>query len=161
MSGLTGQAPNHNVFHHNLSNILDISGAGSSKVASAFAALIPLLPGDALARPISPGNLGMYEHASIHSDGSPVPGHIVAPWEVVFVPNPALAIPANSTNDFRVDVSSVVKSGDVIYTVVARRSENSTEFEHVGEIVADSEFIASEYGDRRLHFRHSSAQWRH
>ena len=161
---LAGQAPNHNMFLLNMSNIIGPGETNDPNIAAAFRATIPLLPGGPLDRPVAQvgfmGNLGQYEQSSIHSDGSLVQGPIIAPWEAVFVPNPALAIPADSKNDFRVDVNNAVKPGDVIYTVMARRNENSTEYEHVGEIVADSEFIASEYGDGPLFFRHPSLQWR-
>ena len=157
---LGGQAPDHNYFRDNMSNIIDTALFDlTNPVVIAFNEMVPILPGDALARPFNSGNLGQYEQAEVNSDGSRV-SRPIAPWETIFVPNPALAIPSNSTNDFRLDIIQRVKPGTVIYTVYGRRTVNSTESEHIGEIVCDSEFISSAYGDTVLFFRHPSLQWR-
>lgn len=127
-----------------------------------FQATIDLLPGDALSRPLNPYNLGLYEQASVHSDGTNVTGHVVAPFQMFLVPNPALAIPSDSTNDFRVDIARTVTRGARMYTVEGRRmpDEGTSVRELIGELVADSECVPSQYGDEIIFFRQSVEQWR-
>ena len=146
-----GQNDNHNVFFQNASNIELPSSSPDDAVIAAFQAMLPLLPGGPLDRPVAINNMPEYENAAVRSDGSLVQT-IVAPFQLTLVPNPKLAIPANTPNDFRVDVANTVMPGDVIFTVMVRRDENSTVYETVGDIVCDSYFIASAYGDGPLFF---------
>ncbi|OWA52702.1 hypothetical protein BV898_17148 [Hypsibius exemplaris] len=119
---MVGQGANRNYFLNNMSNIAGRRPDESPVILEAFMRTIALLPGDALSRPSSPYNLGLYEQAAVYSNGTTVTdGRVVAPWEEILVPNPRLAIPPDSANDFRVDVNRVVTVGSVLYTVHARR----------------------------------------
>ena len=83
-----------------------------------------------------------------------------APWELILSSNLDVAVPSNSTNDFRLNIVERLTPGTVIYMVYGRPTANFTDALLIGELVSDSEFIASEYGDTLLFFRHPSLQWR-
>ncbi|OWA51702.1 hypothetical protein BV898_16175 [Hypsibius exemplaris] len=154
-----GQKSNKNFFQNSFSNVIDRSPVDDKNVEAAFNATINALSGGPLDRPLNGFTLGLYEQASVNADGSKVRGPIVAPFEGRCKPNPLLRINPSSTNDFRVDIHNVVKPGMVLYTYWARRTPDSTVEEQIGEIVATSEFVASEYGDQKLFFRQPQRRW--
>ncbi|OQV15803.1 hypothetical protein BV898_10055 [Hypsibius exemplaris] len=155
-----GQGANHNFFLNNMSNIMDKGPNDPQAVMDAFIRTIAILPGDALSRPLNPYTLGLYEQASVNSDGTNVTGAIVAPWEQRLQGHAGLATPADSTNDFRLDLLNVLKEGTVLYDVYAKRSVDAPENELIGEIVLQSECVPSKYGDELIFFRQSREQWR-
>ena len=152
-----GQFSNHNVFFNNISNWICCS---TSPLDVPFQNTIPLISSDPTMRPRDNSTLGLAEQASITSDGNPVAGPLVVPFEATWVPNPAVSTPMNSTNDFRLDLAAAVNPGDLLYNVVGRRTPNSTVWEPIGQVFADSQFVASVYGDMSLFFQHPALPWR-
>ena len=127
----------------------------------AFVACPAMLQGGPLDRPLNAGNLGRYEQARVNANGSVIAGDIIAPWRLILRPNPDHAIPSDTTRDFRQEIHDHSPIGEVVYYVLGTRSpDNDTVEEPIGELVVDSEWLASEWGDKILFFRHSSLQWR-
>jgi len=78
--------------------------------------------------------------------------HSKKPVRVVFYPAPGVATDSNSPNDFREDLAKL-PAGVTLYEVYASESMEG-ELVHVGKMVLKTQFVASEYGDQQLFFRH-------
>lgn len=156
---LIGQDLDQNFFSVPMNNIIPIPPIGSKPKDLAFVKVGSLLPGGPLDRPSSVGNLGIYEQSSVRSDGTKE-AKVIAPFKLAFKPNPANAFSGATTKDFRKEIQKHVPSGRVLYYVSGMRMEDSTLEEPIGEIVLDSELLASKWGDESLFFRHTSLAWR-
>ena len=110
------------------------------------------------------------EHLSeISPSGSPI-HEPVAPRQIFFVPNEELSF-SESRHDMREDFLNL-KPGTKLYTVYSvPRTEEFQKFHNyqikdiknhkekavpIGEIVTTSEFIASEFGDTGIFFKHEA-----
>lgn len=76
-----------------------------------------------------------------------------APHQIFFVPTDEHGISPRSRSDFRIDLESV-RSGTAIYDVYATERDGA-ERTRIGRVTTRSAFVASEYGDHALFFRHS------
>lgn len=107
-------------------------------------------------RPESERKLPLWEAARVEADGSEVPEQdAAAPYEIVFVPAPEATrqFEAVSKKDMRLALAESIPEGTVLYAVQVREDADS-ELTLLGELVTESEFVASEYGDKRLFFQH-------
>jgi hypothetical protein len=75
-----------------------------------------------------------------------------APYQVFLEPTREDGIPRDTANDFRSDLAGV-KPGTAVYDVTAVSSPGGEKI-HIGRIVTGSPFVASEYGDKGLVFKH-------
>lgn len=87
--------------------------------------------------------------AAVRPDGACV-SDPVAPRRIHFRPA-EVHFPADSTADFR-DLLATIPAGTVIYAVHAETPEGEV---HIGDVRTCSPFVASEWGDRVLHFQHA------
>jgi hypothetical protein len=162
VSNLFGQAPNHNFFAPRMANMFhgsDLDLDLSNPLEAAFEQTrLTLSTPDPLQGPESIFSLPQYEAASILSNGSPVYGPIIAPYEHIF--RSPLYIDPNSQNDFRVDISNVVNVGTVIYNVFAKRANDNSTEEAIGQVIAETPCIPSQYGDDTIFFQQPRQRWR-
>ncbi|GAU94729.1 hypothetical protein RvY_06452 [Ramazzottius varieornatus] len=154
---LPDQHPNHNYFLGPLSNMIYAPNTG---IGTVMMQALQTLPGGPNDRPESVLNMGMYEQAGVDSAGVEIDGAVIAPLRVVIVPNPDLtkAGDPKSINDFRVDIINQVPAGTLLYTIGAQRALG-TPVEKIGEIWTQSAFVASQYCDEQLFFRHAARRW--
>ena len=151
------QFTNRNYFAGPLSNMIYAPNTG---IGTAAMQGTNMLPGGPTDRPESFLNIGLFEQAGVDSSGVPTADLIVAPLRAVITPNPDLtkAGVANSKNDFRADIINIVPAGTLLYTLSGQLTLNSP-MEKIGEIWTQSAFVASQYGDETLFFRHASHRW--
>ncbi len=86
--------------------------------------------------------------AAVGPDGAAV-AQPRAPRRIHFRPA-EVHFPADSTADFR-DLLATVPVGTIIYAVYAETPDGEV---HIGDVRTLSPFVASEWGDRVLHFKH-------
>ncbi|OQV18156.1 hypothetical protein BV898_07745 [Hypsibius exemplaris] len=153
-----GQGNDLNFFKNPLRTIVNGSGGPVTPTAKSFACSLLLLPGGVNDRPESPGNMPLYEQAEVTAPGGKEVEKVVAPFEITFLPNPAMAWNGSETQDYRLKLA-LIPAESVLYTVLARRTPNATEHELIGQLVTRSRFVASQYGDEKLAFRHASKRW--
>ena len=148
---LSGQKNNHNFFANELSNIIPIQLDPKSIFSSTIFGRVSL----------NPTKISVYPLAAIDEKGVAVKAPS-APVQLYFVPNHANDF-ASADHDFREDLLKI-PSGTVIYDVYAS-PEGGTDISNInyerrakavkiGRLVSSSAFIASEFGDRRIFFRH-------
>jgi len=89
--------------------------------------------------------------AEVDRSGAPV-ADPCAPNQVIFRPG-EVAIPADAEGDFRELIAEHARPGAVLYRLYAKDA-GSDEERFLGELRLESEFVASAFGDRRLHFVH-------
>lgn len=75
-----------------------------------------------------------------------------APYQLILEPTGDDGIPTNTTNDFRADLQRV-RPNTALYDVIAVERPGGPRT-RVGSIVTRSPFVASEYGDKALSFKH-------
>jgi hypothetical protein len=154
---LNGQGKDHNFFQRPMSNIVPSGdGLGQSLVHKIF-------------RKVSkyPEELGVSDMAAITSQGEKVKD-VVAPRQLFFVPAAGVKF-SSDEHDVRDDFASIPE-GTTIYQIHVA-PEKYQEFDygtyteedvasfvkesvHVADIITTSEFIASEFGDDGMFFRH-------
>lgn len=128
----------HDFFERSPSNEIPPPTSAAIKLFSKLAARIA----DPLRRPV--------EHlAAVNADGSVVASP-VAPRRIFFRPA-EVHFPASDSRDFRVALATIPE-GAVIYRVCAVSA--SGEETHIGDVRLRSRLVASEWGDRVLHFKH-------
>ncbi|GAU95326.1 hypothetical protein RvY_06960-2 [Ramazzottius varieornatus] len=157
MNALQGQGLDRNFFSKDFYNVVDDT---NSFAVNAFikssSGPIALLPGSRQDKPEDLGNLGLVEEAAVTSEGAVVE-NILAPYKVTFVPNGSIGWDPHTKEDLRVHLDRIPE-GTVLYTVCARRTRTSHD-ELLGELVLQSKFVASPYGDEVLFFQHASKRW--
>ncbi|OQV14320.1 hypothetical protein BV898_11440 [Hypsibius exemplaris] len=159
-----GQGLNKNFFANNVSNIIpDSQQTPLQVVAVAFTATLRILSIWPSEQPEDANSMPLYEQSSIETSGKVVPkGKVYAPWRIDYVPNPAIGYSPNATEDFRVKIAET-PVGSVLYTLVAywtrAQAEAKTGGVAIGELVLDSNFIASAYCDQGLFLNHASKRW--
>lgn len=154
---LEGQGQNHNILENPLSNIVPIgSGLGMKLVNKVFSKVTSY-----------PEELLM-EHFSDKDEKGLMVKSAKAPRQVFFVPNDKFNF-SQSKHDFRKDLMTIPE-GTALYKVYAA-DESLKNFDYsdytnadiarflegsqlIGELITDSEFIASEFGDNGIFFRH-------
>jgi len=77
------------------------------------------------------------------------------PFVLIFTPSAdAVKAGARENRDYRINLKDL-NPGQVLYHVLAKETMNSSPLE-LGELVLESSFTASSYGDRVLFFQHHS-----
>lgn len=154
---LEGQEKDFNFFKNALSNIVPVGhGLGAKWVHRIFEKATPY-----------PEELLLDHLAQVDAKGAKIE-NFAAPRQIFFVPNPELKA-SSEEHDVRQDFLRI-PAGTVIYQIRAvsanlknfnyanYQPENVAEFLAGSELVADlvttSEFVASEFGDDGLFFRH-------
>jgi hypothetical protein len=139
MDSLDGQGKNRNYFAKTFSNELHFPKNPALKLlARAF---------DKAVKKLGRDRTPMYLPLTHLGQGGLTPAVIkLVPAEVSF--------PNNSKLDLR-DMLSTIKAGTVIYKVFVSEARRPDHFwVELGEIVTESEFIPSRYGDEKLFFQH-------
>ncbi len=111
-----------------------------------------------MCRPEGPGKLPLLEAAKITAGGLQVPeDQLRVPYKIIFVPTDKAKsqYEPHKTGDFR-DALGHMKVGTVLYVILAtdRSSAPDSQAVEIGKVKLASAFIASEFGDRQLFFKH-------
>lgn len=161
---LEGQGGDYNFFKNPMSNIVPVGSAtgmgnafGQKMVHKIFLTVSKY-----------PEELGAHEFGEMDVHGQKVE-EPVSPRQLFFVPGPGLGF-SSTPHELREDYAKI-PAGSVIYQVYAApekynnfnylmeyKLENAPEFlkesEHVADIVTTSGFVASQFGDDGIFFRH-------
>jgi len=167
MNNLEGQGPDRNWFLKGVSNVYPNPTSFAIKaIGKIFDAGVAMLPGGLNDRPETANTLGLYEQASVTSDGKAV-AKVVAPWKIQLVPNQqvldwqkthnAALDPSAAPEDFRTFLGAI-PTGSAIYDVMAQRSQDA-KADYIGRLVTRSQFVASKYGDEKLYLQHAHKRW--
>ncbi|WP_374077167.1 hypothetical protein [Bdellovibrio bacteriovorus] len=154
---LDGQGKNFNFFSHPMSNIVPIGTSFGQKLVHRVFNKVTTYPEELLAK----------DMAGINAHGEKLQ-EVVAPRQIFFVPDPSLKF-SSEEHEVRDDFMKI-REGTTIYQIYIApekyakfnyanyKPENVKGFlkesEHVADIVSTSEFIASEFGDDGIFFRH-------
>lgn len=148
---LSGQGSDHNFFAHELSNVIPKEYDMKSIFSSAVFRLVSP----------HPTKISVEPFAELDAKGQKVESP-KAPVQLYFVPNPSLS-PSSEPHDFREDLAKIPE-GTWLYDVFASTETGDDERQidnerreravKIGRIVTRSAFLASDFGDRRLFFRH-------
>jgi hypothetical protein len=153
-----GQGDDGNFFKHPFSNILPPPPPGEpAGHVKTFIECVATLPGGPNNQPESAMNIPVWEQAAVNVNGTNVSGHVVGPYQLIFKPNPAVGWAPSDKNDFRVNLAKI-PAGSLLYTVYARKTKDAAE-EKIAQLITESEFVASTYGDEGLFFKHSRKRW--
>jgi hypothetical protein len=155
---LQGQEDDYNFFKHPMSNIVPrVDKLGQKLVHRVFKKVSPY-----------PEELKVEDMARIDSSGKEVKT-LTAPRQLFFVPAPVSV--SSAEHDVRKDFLAI-PVGTAIYQIHALSSKHEgfdyTQYkdegvekfikdsEHIADIVTTSEFLASEFGDQGIFFRHQT-----
>jgi hypothetical protein len=146
MNKLNSQGRYTSVFQENFSNILpEPTGLIMTTIQALFEAVV------------GKGNgfhQGLSQLSHIDQQGTLEPKP-KTPYRLVFKPTHLDGISARSRNDFRKDLASVPE-GTAIYEVYAAETGEGVANLKIGRVVTRSRFVASDYGDHYLFFKHSA-----
>lgn len=154
---LDGQGTNYNILANPLSNIVPMGDELGLKLVHKVFKKVTDYPEELL-----------LNHFSDLDEKGETVENAKAPRQVFFVPNQSFNF-SSSKHDFRKDLETI-PAGTTIYKVYAA-SEKLKDFDYteyknedikkflneaklIGEIITDSEFVASEFGDNGIFFRH-------
>jgi hypothetical protein len=152
---LDGQKENFNYFANSfVTTIPDPQSLPLKILSRVFALGLLALPGGASERPESENNSPVYQHAQINEH----PAAVYAPYKVTYIPNPALGWDPADRTDFRAKLAEV-PAGVKLWDIAVRRTKTSAD-EVIGEVILQSEFVASPYQDQTLYFQHPSRRWK-
>lgn len=98
-----------------------------------------------------PNELTVDHLAKWEQDGTQ-PAKAKAPYALQAIPVQPFEWPSDSTIDFRERLSHIPK-GTLLYKVLATESKDGAP-KHIGDLVTDSEVVASKFGDEELFFQH-------
>lgn len=152
MFSLDGQGPDYNFFKNTFTNFVPDAKSIALKVGSrAFHEAIEDLPGGDCDRPLSETKLPLFIPGSQHVNGSfnvkPKP-----PMVYFFQPNTALGWDGADKSDLRTKLAKI-PVGSVLYTFAVSATDGGPK-EVIGKLVLKSPFVASEYQDKTLFFKH-------
>lgn len=152
---LDGQGENFNYFANTFTTTIpDPSSFALSVLSKAFALALYALPGGASERPDNEGNSPVYEYAQINEHAAAV----YAPYKISYIPNPALGWDPADKTDFRIKLAEL-PVGTKLWDIAAHRTKDS-EAVLIGEVVLQSQLVASPYQDETLYFQHPSRRWK-
>lgn len=141
MQRLEGQGDNRNFFKYTFTNKLpEPTEKGTRYGAKYFGRFVE-----------NPIFLRVDHVASFRADGQPVLA-VKAPYQIFFQPVEGVAID-ESAADFRMELARI-PVGTRLYDVYATMNEHVTTPIFVGSVYLRSNFVASEYGDKKLYFQH-------
>lgn len=154
---LDGQDKDHAFFKNPMSNIVPTGNSLGQKLVHKIFRKVSRYPEELL----------LNDMASVGTDGAKV-SKVVSPRQIFFVPNEALKF-SSEEHDVREDFFKIPE-GTAIYKVYAlsekyrafdyskyddkMAKEFLKESEHIGNIETTSEFVASQFGDDGIFFRH-------
>lgn len=150
---LSGQDQDYNFFANELSNVIPIEFDARSLLSTAIFARVSSRPTQ-----ISVNGFADFDQFGQAVDTPK------QPWQLYFSPAEGLAFPSEA-HDFRNDFLNL-KKGTLIYKIYASDDEgvDYTEINeerrrgaiYIGDIITTSRFVASDYGDRLIFFKHNS-----
>lgn len=143
MQKLEGQGKNTNYFLHTFTNSLPMPVTGSTKAGKWF---FERFVGNAI-------RLTVDHVAAVSAEGQAV-ASAKAPFQVFFEPAEGLVMDSQA-KDYREELAKV-PVGTVLYNVYALETQNSEKV-LIGTLSTNSEFVASEYGDKTLYFQHEGS----
>ncbi|WP_404788539.1 hypothetical protein [Altericista sp. CCNU0014] len=156
---LAGQGKNYNFFANEMSNIVPVvSDFGPRLINWIFERVTRF-----------PTKLYLQDLAKVDRNGNPIETPYF-PYQIFLVPNPSIQFPETPDRDFREDLSSI-PAESLLYRVYAvdpqsleadpetaakivDRKDYRQQAREIGQLMTTSEFVASEYGDNFLFFRH-------
>ncbi len=152
---LEGQEKDYNFFAHPLSNIVPIAGGIGPKLIHSLFRRVSDYPEEIL----------LNHMADIDEHGKKA-SKVVAPRQLFFVPNSNLKY-SSKAHDIRKDILAI-EAGTKLYDVYAYTDNKFNYFDYepkhitefvgkavkIGQITTTSEFVASEFGDTGIFFRH-------
>lgn len=146
MQRLEGQGSNTNYFHGTFTNILPDPSSTATKVGTwAFEVFVE----DAIRL--------LVDHVASVSSGGIKPQQARAPYQLLFAPAIGRSTDENSA-DFRLELAKI-PAGSVLYEIYARDSQaERSEVFKLGQLITESEFVASQYQDEVLYFQHSGTE---
>jgi hypothetical protein len=150
---LEGQGQNYNFFANELSNIVPASNHLGPKFINFLFSRVSKFP----------TRLHLQDWGEIQQSGQLEP-HPYHPYQIFLVPDSTLHFPVSPAHDFRQDLATIAP-GTVLFSVYGVKPDQMDihrigqpdyrqAAQLMGQIQTTSEFITSEYGDRRLFFRH-------
>lgn len=140
MQRLEGQDDDRDFFKHTFTNKLPEPTSRATKIGRAYF-------GRFVDNPIF---LRVDHVANIRSDGRPDSGN--APYQIFFQPAEGLHLDSKAA-DFREELAKLAP-GIKLYDVYGTINMYSQRPIYIGSLVLRSAFVASEYGDKKLYFRH-------
>lgn len=140
METLNGQAEDQNFFAHAFTNTLPEPDGVILNTVVAFLGLF----GDPLHRSV--------EEWAHYEDGGDKEDYPVAPDTLIFVPTADVQMSSKDKTDFRIKLARIPED-TVLYNVFASDPRGADPV-LIGRLVLRSRFVASQYGDERLFFRH-------
>lgn len=145
MFSLDGQGEDNNVFRNNFSNSIP---APTNPILKSLAALFALVKNP-------PTYLALNHLTQNTADGKTVQDP-KTPYALVFKPNKQFEVLFQQHHDldFR-DTLALLPNHQVLYFVYAQKNASSKTTQKIGELILESSFIASEFGDEKLFFQHN------
>lgn len=154
---LSGQEKDFNFFKNPMSNIVPVGSDFGQKMVHRVFKKVSNFPEELLVN----------DMASLDAQGAKVQGEVVSPRQLFFVPGSVKS--SSDKHDVRADFATI-QEGTIVYQIFAAPAkyaafdygnysdEKAKEFlkesEHVADIVTTSEFVASDFGDEGIFFRH-------
>jgi hypothetical protein len=77
-----------------------------------------------------------------------------APYQILLFTPPELHFLPDTTEDFRIALGRI-PAGTLLYRVFARGTRDETDKLYIGSVLTESEFVASDFGDRVLSIPHT------
>jgi len=140
MYSLDGQ-PSYNFFANEFSTFINPTTSGPLKIlAAAFSTATQ-----------DPTKVDVAYMAKVNQDGSTVSAP-VAPEKLILVPNRSQLEFDAASHEVRDDLGTIA-SGTTLYSVYGVMAGGGGRI-YIGRIVSSSRFIASQFGDQKLFFRH-------
>lgn len=95
------------------------------------------------------------ENLAAHDQFGNATDESMRPYQIFYVPHAAVKgrIPTDSKNDFRKDLIDNIPQGTPLYDVYVTDTPDGDRTK-VGTLVTTSDFVASQFGDEQLFFRH-------
>lgn len=161
LTSLDSQGQDYNFFKKTFSNIVPLSDKLGAKIVNKIFALYAKFP----------NYIGVTDLAKVKSDGV-VESKAISPVQLFLVPNKALETSPIPARDFRKDLLKI-PAGTKLFDVYAlsvqslgtswvkkynpsQEKEHQKNAIHIGTIETQSDFVASEFGDTQLFFKHEA-----
>jgi hypothetical protein len=140
-TSIDGQEGDRDFFRDPLTNILPPPSSPAGRLSR------PLLA--RIIRQEDPFRMDV-DHLAFRDRSGAISYHSKPPYQVIF--RPRLTIPPQTADDFREALTKIPASSE-LYEAWVRYAGDGPQI-RAGAVVTSSEFVASEFGDRVLHFHH-------
>lgn len=152
MNGIDGQGKDKNIFKLPFTNFIpDPAGVAQKLLASKFREASDDLPGGVCDRPLTESKMPLLGAASQNVSGTVI-AKPNAPLVWHLTPNTALGWDGSDPTDYRLQLAKIAVDS-VLYTVAVSTTEGGPK-ETIGKLVLKSNFVASDYEDSTLFFKH-------